>query len=771
MPTLSLTLTDRPKTLVRGTIPQGGTSPSGEAFTVNNYFFERNGRPFYAVAGEFHYSRYDQRFWEESLAKMKAGGINLVSTYVFWNHHEEVEGEFEWTGRKDLRRFVELCATYGLKAIVRIGPFCHGEVRNGGFPDWLYGRPFEARSNDEGYLVLVRRLYAQIADQIRGLFFQDGGPILAIQIENEYQHSAAPWETTTATSKDWLPGGRDGRDHMLELKRIARAAGIEAPFWTATAWGGANVPLPEALPLWGGYAYQPWLFYGDVKVHPATPEFLFRDHHNNAQPKTYNFEPAYAPEDYPYSCCEMGGGMQVWYPYRFTVPPASVEAMAVVKAAGGCNFLGYYMYHGGTNPYGRVNPFLNEHTSPKLSYDFQAPLGELGQARDHFHRLRLLHSLFTTWQDWVAPLPTVLPPAAEEIDPKDNTAVRWSLRTDGRRGLLFVTNFQDHWQREDLRDLAWELETPAGPVRFPAEGTVGLAADESCVLPFHFPLGSVDLVSATAQPVTVVQAGAQRVWVFAAPAGMAPVFHFDRITGGKTVRAAPGQAFTVRGTDGSEETILVLAKEEALGLQQVDTDRGTFLVGTPGLVFPAPGNTGGFRVETQGDDPVTLRVFPPLPEGTGTAGGALVRTGDAGLFATYRLDLAPRPAAGRELAVGRLGDRKARVTFDPAALTGVRDLVVRIAYDGDVGNAYVDGRLVADNYANGTPWEISLARIDPRVFDAGMVIDVVPVKQGGKVVHDTTMAGRKEEAGALVGALGAIEAVPVRQVLVAWPRP
>ncbi|HTH13508.1 MAG TPA: beta-galactosidase, partial [Spirochaetia bacterium] len=348
-----LPLTDRPKVIVRGTIPQGGTSPSGEAFTVNNYFIERNGRPFYAVAGEFHYSRYDQRFWEESLAKIQAGGVNLVSTYVFWNHHEEVQGEFEWSGRKDLRRFLELCALRGLKAIVRIGPFCHGEVRNGGFPDWVYGQPFEARSNDEGYLVLVRRLYAQIADQIRGLFLQDGGPILAIQIENEYQHSAAPWETTTATGKDWLPGGRDGRDHMLKLKQIARSVGMAAPFWTATAWGGACVPLPEALPLWGGYAYQPWLFYGDVKEHPATPEFLFRDHHNNHKPKTYNFEPAYAPEDYPYSCCEMGGGMQVWYPYRFTVPPASVEAMAIVKAAGGCNFLGYYMYHGGTNPTGK----------------------------------------------------------------------------------------------------------------------------------------------------------------------------------------------------------------------------------------------------------------------------------------------------------------------------------------------------------------------------------------------------------------------------------
>lgn len=110
---------------------------------------------------------------------MAAAGIDVVSTYVFWNHHEEREGEWDFSGNRNVRRFVELCARHGLHVIVRLGPFCHGEVRNGGLPDWLYGKSYEVRSLDAGFLDAVRGLYAHIAQQLRGLYFKDGGPIIA----------------------------------------------------------------------------------------------------------------------------------------------------------------------------------------------------------------------------------------------------------------------------------------------------------------------------------------------------------------------------------------------------------------------------------------------------------------------------------------------------------------------------------------------------------------------------------------------------------------
>lgn len=85
---------------------------------------------------------------------------------------------------------------------MRVGPFDHGEVRNGGIPDWMYGKPFEVRSLNEGFLMYTRRLYLQIAHQAEGMFFQDNGPVIGVQIENEYMHASAPWEMTTGLLPD-----------------------------------------------------------------------------------------------------------------------------------------------------------------------------------------------------------------------------------------------------------------------------------------------------------------------------------------------------------------------------------------------------------------------------------------------------------------------------------------------------------------------------------------------------------------------------------------
>ena len=84
------------------------------------------------------YSRYPAEQWEEEILKMKAGGVNVVPTYVFWSLHEEVEGQYRWDGQRNLRGFIELCKKHDMPVIVRIGPWCHGEIRSGGFPDWLF---------------------------------------------------------------------------------------------------------------------------------------------------------------------------------------------------------------------------------------------------------------------------------------------------------------------------------------------------------------------------------------------------------------------------------------------------------------------------------------------------------------------------------------------------------------------------------------------------------------------------------------------------------
>ena len=180
----------------------GGKSPTGREWAVNNRYFTLDGQPFFPVMGEFHYSRYPASEWEEEILKMKAGGINVISTYIFWIHHEEVEGQFDWSGQKNLRQFVELCAKHGMLVWARIGPWDHGEVRNGGFPDWLVAKVKARRSNDPTYLAYVEKFYDQIGQQLKGLFWKDGGPIVGVQIENEYHP------------------GRGGIEHMNQLLQM-----------------------------------------------------------------------------------------------------------------------------------------------------------------------------------------------------------------------------------------------------------------------------------------------------------------------------------------------------------------------------------------------------------------------------------------------------------------------------------------------------------------------------------------------------------------------
>ena len=119
--------------------------------------------------GEFHFARYPEKYWQEELAKMKEDGVSVVAAYVFWIHHEEIEGQFDWSGQRDLRHFVELCRQEGLYVYLRIGPWDHGEARNGGFPDWLVAKGIGLRGNDPEYLALRRTLLqTRLVPRLRG---------------------------------------------------------------------------------------------------------------------------------------------------------------------------------------------------------------------------------------------------------------------------------------------------------------------------------------------------------------------------------------------------------------------------------------------------------------------------------------------------------------------------------------------------------------------------------------------------------------------------
>src|ERR1039458_6999000 len=198
------------------------TSPGGVTLGLNSRFLTHNGEPWLPVMGEFHFSRYPRAQWEEEILKMKAAGVNIVSTYVIWIHHEEVKGQFNWTAQRDLRAFTQLCAKHGLYVVARIGPWDHGEVRNGGLPDWVIQQG-PTRINDSVYLASVRDWYGQIGAELKGLLWKDGGPVVGIQLENEYS----------------LRGPGAGEAHILELKKIAISSGLDVPLYLITGWDNA----------------------------------------------------------------------------------------------------------------------------------------------------------------------------------------------------------------------------------------------------------------------------------------------------------------------------------------------------------------------------------------------------------------------------------------------------------------------------------------------------------------------------------------------------
>jgi Glycosyl hydrolases family 35/Beta-galactosidase, domain 2 len=750
----------------------GGVNNAGEKYSFTNYYLKKNGTPFFGISGEFHFSRYNCEKWEDEIIKMKMGGINIIPTYIFWNHHEEEQGIFEWEDNKNLREFVRLCGKHGMGVILRIGPFAHGEARNGGIPDWLFGRPFELRSNDQEYLTFVKRFYQEIGKQVQGYLFKEGGPIIGTQIENEYEHAGAPWEITNGTGNEWVPGGRDGEAHIIKLKELAIQAGIETPIYTSTGWGGAAAPVEEVLPLWGGYAFWPWIFYGDVKEHPATPEFIFRDYHNNHQ-KNYGFDPAYSPESLPFACCEMGGGMTVFYKYRFKLPYESVDAMAEMKVAGGCNFVGYYVFHGGSNPKGKKTPFLNENAAPKISYDYQAPIGEFGQIRESYKRLKRQHYFYQTVEESFCRTKTVLPYDTRNMDPYDIETLRFAVRAHQDSGFVFINNYQDHVETKDQKDFSITVNLESEEICFPKTGSMSLAKDECCILPFNLDLKGINLKYSTTQLLTSIDHEGETYFFFFTPKGMNGEYYFesDEIL----------EVSVDKGNIISDEHTLIQVSNEEISLVDITLKSGrrlhvctlTYEQSLNFWKFQYKGNEQviitnaailvseeKIRLECEGLETVEIKSFPGFNSPIVIAGEE-ISSGNHGLFQVYKKTLIETCT---DLEVKMVNQNKAVIDFQPEAFVDVKELLLQIDYVGDIGYAFIDGELIHDNFCNNITWEIGLHQHKQDLLAKGMYIYTSPLKEGSFVKSDSPMAARAEVINKQIAEIKSIKVTAIREL-------
>lgn len=488
----------------RGHLPFGEPEGAPDRIEVTSRRLERAGRPWFPITGEIHYSRTPRERWNEILGHARAGGLDSVATYVFWRAHEPEPGRFDWTGDLDLRAFVELAAGHGLDVVVRLGPWAHGEARHGGFPDWLVARDLKTRTDDPDYLALVRPLYAETIAQLKGLTHAEGGPVIAAQVDNELYDQ---------------PG------HLATLRALAEELGLRVPIWTATGWGGAQVP-DTLLPVYSAYSEG---FWEDAAVEwPAFAPFHFRysevrdDLTVGADLREavdgIPTEPAASDGDLPFTTgapaaqdaatpfatCELGGGMHVAYHRRPLVSGEDVAALALAKIGSGSAWQGYYMYAGGTQRSTPEGPEQESHETgypndvPALSYDFHAPIGEHGQIRPHHHYLRRQHLWLREDGHRIAAMAAEI--GGGGADPEE---LRWAVRSDGSSGYLFLTTYQPPKRPlAPQKGVQFTVDFGDTSVTVPSE-PVDIPAGHSLAWPLRYPLTpDLTLRSATAQLLT-----------------------------------------------------------------------------------------------------------------------------------------------------------------------------------------------------------------------------------------------------------------------------
>lgn len=402
----------------------GGTakSASGQVLGLNSTYLTRNAEPWLPVMGEFHFARYPRAQWEEEILKMKAAGVQIVALYIFWIHHEEIQGQFDWSGDRDLHQFVELCGKHGMYVYLRIGPWAHGEARNGGLPDWLLEKG-PTRTNDPRFMSFVTGYFQQISQQVKGLLWKDGGPIIGVQLENEYSDRSE----------------HGGEEYLLALKKLAIESGLDVPYYSVTGWDNAVVPKGEVLPVFGGYPDAPW--DSSLQALPAPEVYLFRFQGRvSGDMSVIGAGPADDATSVtraatPFITAEMGGGIQDTYHRRPVLTADDVAAMVPVMLGSGVNLYGTYMFQGGENPDGKRTTLEESQAThyptdvPVKSYDFQAPLSEFGIERQSFRKLKIFNYFLNEFGADLAPM-KVYPPAQLPKGPDDFSVVRVSVRAD-----------------------------------------------------------------------------------------------------------------------------------------------------------------------------------------------------------------------------------------------------------------------------------------------------------------------------------------------------
>jgi beta-galactosidase len=316
-------------------------------FEIGDEHFLLDGQPHRVMAGALHYFRVHPDHWADRIHKARLMGLNAIETYVPWNAHSPRPGEFRTDGQLDVVAFLELVQAEGMHAIVRPGPYICAEWDNGGLPGWLFlDAEVGIRRNEPLYMAAVARYFDDVLPLIAPLQIDRGGPIILMQVENEYG----------AYGSD--------KDYLRELVRLTRAGGITVPL--------TSIDQPtDAM-----------LADGSIDELHKTGSFGSRSVERLATLRRHQ------PTG-PLMCAEYWNGwFDHWGAHHHATSVGDVESDFRELMATGASFT-LYMFHGGTN-FGFTNGANDKGTyQPTVtSYDYDAPLTEDGRPTAKYHAFR-----------------------------------------------------------------------------------------------------------------------------------------------------------------------------------------------------------------------------------------------------------------------------------------------------------------------------------------------------------------------------------------------
>ena len=333
--------------LLTASIIQAKPAGKQSSFTVGQGTFLLNGEPFVVKAAELHYPRIPQPYWEHRIKMCKAMGMNTICLYVFWNLHEPQQDRFCWSGQNDVAAFCRLAQKHGMYVIVRPGPYVCAEWEMGGLPWWLLKkRDIQLRQQDEWFMQRVEIFEREVAAQLAPLTIQRGGPIIMLQVENEYgaygEDKAYVAAIRDVLKKYWTPAPQMFQcDWASNFTKNA----LDDLVWTMNFGTGANIDKQFE------------------KLKSLRP---------NA----------------PLMCSEYWSGwFDKWGAKHETRPADKMVAGIDEMLSKGISF-SLYMAHGGTS-FSHWAGANSPGFSPDVtSYDYDAPINEWGEATNKFHLLR-----------------------------------------------------------------------------------------------------------------------------------------------------------------------------------------------------------------------------------------------------------------------------------------------------------------------------------------------------------------------------------------------